>query len=60
MRTLGKLRHERHVAPTRPVPAAQERLKVRTSEWAVWRKRALLLHCREQRRAAGGERQGPF
>jgi multidrug resistance efflux pump len=42
MRTLGKLRHERHVAPSRPVPAAQERLKVRTSEWAVWKKRVLL------------------
>src|SRR5262245_48613449 len=42
MRTLGKLRHERHVAPTRPVSAAQERLTIRKSEWAVWRKRVLL------------------
>ncbi|HZN40937.1 MAG TPA: HlyD family efflux transporter periplasmic adaptor subunit [Planctomycetota bacterium] len=42
MRTLGKLRHERHVAPTRPVPSARERLEIRKSEWAVWRRRLLL------------------
>ncbi|HEX6810794.1 MAG TPA: HlyD family efflux transporter periplasmic adaptor subunit [Planctomycetota bacterium] len=43
MRTLGKLRHERQVTPSRAATAAQELLKVRASEWAVWRKRGTLL-----------------
>jgi multidrug resistance efflux pump len=42
MRTLGKLRHEQHAAPGRAAARAREQLKLKASEWSVWRRRLLL------------------
>ncbi|MCU0862260.1 MAG: HlyD family efflux transporter periplasmic adaptor subunit [Planctomycetes bacterium] len=42
MRTLGKLRHEQHAAPGRAAARAREQLKLKASEWSVWRRRIAL------------------